>query len=179
MMMGLPDRAVANGGAVELTDESWERIRTLFREAFKTTLHYAFATVGADGTPRVTPIGSLILRNDRTGFYFEEYASGLRRNFSVNNRVCILAVRASKWQFLKALLFGRVSAPFAVRLMGTVGERRAATDEEASQFRRRVARYRMLKGHDLLWGKLKHVRDIAFDSCEPVRIGSLDDGGRP
>lgn len=163
---------------MELTDESWEQIRTLFRQAFNTSLHYAFATVGPDGAPRVTPIGSLILRPDRTGFYFEEYASGLPRNLSLNNRVCILAVRTSKWQFLKALLVGRATAPFAVRLMGTVGDRRVASQEEIALFRRRVARFRMLKGHDLLWGRLKHVRDIVFDSCEPVRIGGLEDGGR-
>lgn len=163
---------------MELTDESWERVRTLFRQAFKTSLHYAFATVGEDGTPRATPIGSLILAHDRTGFYFEEYASGLQRNLSANKRVCILAVRTSKWRFLKAMLVGRATEPFAVRLMGTVGERRAASEEEIALFGRRVARYRMLKGHDLLWGRMTHVRDIAFDSYEPVRIGTLEDGRR-
>ncbi len=161
---------------MELTDETWERVRTLFRQALRTSLHHSFATVGEDGAPRVTPIGSLILTRNRRGFYFEEYASGLRRNLSVNNRVCILAVRSSKWQFLKALFFGKVTEPLAVRLMGTVGERRPASDEETAAFRQRVSRYRWLKGHALLWGGLRHVRDITFDSCETVRLGSLGDG---
>lgn len=160
---------------MEITDEIWNRIRKVFSDTFKTSFHYAFATVGEDGMPRATPIGSLILGADRKGFYFEEYASGLRKNLKTNKRVCVLALKTSKWLFIKMLFLGRSTEPFAVRLMGTVGETRPATDEEMAQFRKRVAPFRMLKGHDLLWGNLRHVRDITFDSFEPVRIGGLTD----
>ncbi|HWR72712.1 MAG TPA: pyridoxamine 5'-phosphate oxidase family protein, partial [Nitrospirota bacterium] len=63
--------------------------------------------------------------------------------------------------------------PPAVRLIGTAGERRKATDAEIRAFRRRVAPYRMFRGHDMLWKDLKHVRDITFDSFEPVHVGAL------
>lgn len=158
---------------MEITDDVWNRIRRLFTDSFKTSFHYTFATVGQDGEPRATPIGSLILGNDRKGFYFEEYVSGLRKNLKSNKRVCILAVKTSKWLFIKTLFLGRASEPLAVRLMGTVGELRAATDKEKALFRKRVAPFRMLKGHDLLWGSLTNVRDITFDSYEPVRVGAL------
>lgn len=161
---------------MQITDAHWTRIRKMFSDSFRTSFHYAFATVGEDGTPRATPIGALILRPDKTGFYFEEYASGLRSNLEKNRRVCILAVKTSKWLLLKALFLGRFTEPPAVRLMGMVGERRQATGEELKPFRKRVAPYRMLRGHDMLWKNLKHVRDITFDSFEPVRIAGMTQG---
>ncbi len=156
-----------------ITDAVWMRIRKLFSDSFRTSFHYTFATVGEDGVPRATPIGSLILRPDRTGFYFEEYASGLRKNLEKNRRVCVLAVKTSKWFFLKSLFLGKFTEPAAVRLMGTAGEKRQATDAEIRMFRKRVAPYRMLRGHDMLWKELKYVRDITFDSFEPVRIAGM------
>ena len=50
----------------------WETIRAVFEEGFKSCSHFAVATVNEDGSPHVTPIGALILREDQTGFYFEE-----------------------------------------------------------------------------------------------------------
>ena len=49
----------------------WETIRTVFEEGFKSCSHFAVATVNEDGSPHVTPIGALILLEDKTGFYFE------------------------------------------------------------------------------------------------------------
>ena len=161
---------------MQITDAHWIRFRKLFADSFLTSFHYTFAAVGEDGTPRATPIGSLILRPNRTGFYFEEYASGLRKNLEKNKRVCILAVKTSRWLLLKSLFLGRFTEPPAVRLMGTAGERRDATDDEIRMFRRRVAPLRMLRGHDMLWKNLKYVRDISFDSFEPVHVGVLTSG---
>ncbi len=87
-----------------------------------------------------------------------------------------MAVKTSKWLLLKMLFLGKFTEPFAVRLMGTAGERRTATEEEVSLFLKRVAPYRLFKGHDLLWGNLRHVRDITFDSIEPVHVGRLAGG---
>lgn len=162
---------------MEITDELWEQICRLFSETFESSFHYTFATVGEDGMPRATPIGSLILGPDRKGFYFEEYSSGLPKNLKNNKRVCVLAVNTSKRLWFKMLLLGEFTETFAVRLMGTAGEKRRATDEEIAQFRDRVSSYQVLKGHDMLWGKLRHVRDITFDSFEPVRVGPSRDWG--
>lgn len=158
---------------MQITDAHWIRFRKLFADSFGTSFHYTFATVGEDGVPRATPIGSLILRPDRTGFYFDEYTSGLRKNLEQNKRVCVLAVKTSRWLLLKSLFLGRFTEPPAARLMGTAGERREATADEIMLFRRRVAPFRMLRGHNMLWSTLKHVRDITFESFEPVHVGVL------
>jgi hypothetical protein len=34
----------------------------------------------------------------------------------------------------------------------------------------------MFKGHDLLWSRLKYVRDVTFDSFEPVHAGLMTRG---
>jgi uncharacterized protein len=41
----------------------WEMIKTIFEEAYKSCSHFAVATVNEDGSPHVTPIGALILRD--------------------------------------------------------------------------------------------------------------------
>ncbi len=161
---------------MQITDAHWSRIRKLFSDTFRTSFHYTLATAGEDGMPRATPVGSLILRPDRTGFYFDEYTAGSRKNLEKNRRVCVLAVKTSKWLLLKALFSGKFPEPPAVRLMGTAGERRQASPAEIRMFRKRVAPYRMFRGHDMLWNDLRYVRDIAFDSFEPVRIAGMTRG---
>lgn len=155
---------------MEITDEIWNTICACFAGAMESSFHCTVASVGEDGSPRATPIGSLMLGSDRKGFYFEEYSRGLAKNLKTNKRVCVLAVNTSKRLWFKMLLFGEFTETFAVRLMGLAGEKRGATDEEIALFRDRVSSYRMLKGHDLLWGNLTQVRDITFDSFEPVQI---------
>lgn len=158
---------------MDLDNAKWDRMREIFRNAFKSSFHFSIATVNEDGSPHVTPIGSLILRDDRTGFYFEEYVSFLSRNLKRDKRVCVMAVNTDKWAMIKSFFLGRFLSPPGVRLMGTVGERREATEEEQAQFRKLVRKYRMFKGHDLLWSRLRHVRDIRFHAYEPIRIGAL------
>ncbi len=158
---------------MEITDAQWERIRKLFNNAFNSSFHYAIATVNPDGSPHVTPIGSLILRDNKTGFYFEEYVKNLSQNFKHDKRVCVMAVNSGKWFGWKSFFLGRFVSPPAVRLIGTVGERREATQEELKLFQKRVGMYKMFKAYDLLWKKLKYVRDIHFDSFEPVHAGVM------
>jgi predicted pyridoxine 5'-phosphate oxidase superfamily flavin-nucleotide-binding protein len=161
---------------MELDDRQWVQIRKIFQDAFNSSFHFSIATVNKDGSPHVTPIGSLMLRDDRTGFYFEEYVTNLSRNVQHNKRVCVMAVNSSKWRLLKSFFFGKFLAPPGVRLMGTVTDRREATPQELELFQKRVKNYRMFKGHKKLWSRLRHVRDIHFDSYEPIRIGALTRG---
>lgn len=158
---------------MELTAQQWDAMRKIFQDAFNSSFHYAIATVNKDGTPHVTPIGSLILGEDRKGFYFEGYVNALSRNLSQNNRVCVLAVNSGTWSLLRSFFLGRITQPPGVRLMGTASERREATKQEMDQFRKRFRMFRMFKGYDLVWGNLRYVRDIHFDAYEPVRLGSL------
>jgi hypothetical protein len=86
-----------------------------------------------------------------------------------------MALNSGRWELLKALWRGEARRPFGVRLHGTVGERREATAAEIARMHRRVRPLRFLRGHDLLWGRLRTVRDVRFDAFEPVRIGPLGD----
>ena len=155
----------------------WAAIREIFDEAYKSCLHFAMATVNEDGSPHVTPIGALFLRENQTGFYFDEYPSKMPENLKRNPRVCILAVNADKLFWVKSLMEGKFLAPPAVRLMGTVGEVREATGEEVDAWQERTALAKGMQGYHLLWDRFGgRVRDIQFESFEPVHLGEMTQG---
>lgn len=157
--------------------EHWPEIRRLFAAAFTTSFHCAIATVGADGEPHVTPIGSVMLTEPGKGIYFEEFPSRLPHNLRHDPRVSILAVNSSRLFWLRTLFTGRFPAPPAVRLHGrVVGEPREASQAELTRWHRRVRRLRRLRGYGLLWGRLRRVRDLEFDAADPVRVGPLTAG---
>jgi hypothetical protein len=149
----------------------------VFSAAFATSFHFAIATVGADGQPHVTPIGSVLLTDPGRGFYFEEFPTTLPRNLRRDPRVSILAVNSGRGLWLRALVMGRFAAPPAIRLHGrVVGGPREATAQELARWQRRVRLLRRLRGHALLWGRLRRVRDLEIDAAEPVRLGSMTEG---
>ncbi|HQB28627.1 MAG TPA: pyridoxamine 5'-phosphate oxidase family protein [Paludibacter sp.] len=154
----------------------WEAIKEIFEEAYKSCSHFAVATVNEDGSPHVTPIGALILRDNQTGFYFEENPVKMPRNLKHNSRVCILAVNADKLFWGKALIEGKFITPPAVRLLGTAGPLRKATTEEIEMWQEKIAIVKGTKGYKLLWEKFGRVRDITFDSFEPVLAGEMTNG---
>ena len=151
----------------------WETIRSVFDEAFKSCMHFAVATVNEDGSSHVTPIGALILRDYQIGFYFDENPVRMPRNLKANPRVCILAVNADQLFWGKALIEGKFTTPPAVRLSGTAGELRQATPEEIALWQEKIALAKGTKGYELLWSNFSHVRDIDFDSFEPVGVGEM------
>ncbi len=154
----------------------WDEIRSIFDEAFKSCFHFAVATVNEDGSPHVTPIGALILRDDCTGYYFDENPVRMKRNLGRNPRLCVMAVNADKIFWGKSLLEGKFSSAPGVRLTGTAGELREATAEEIEAWHKKVALSRGTKGYKLLWEKMARVRDIKFDSFEPVLTGEMTGG---
>src|SRR5512143_398530 len=101
---------------MELTVNEWGAVQKIFDSAFKSSFHFSIATLNQDGSPHVTPIGSLILRDDLSGFYFEEYAGALPRNLRHDKRVCVMAVNSGKWLLLKSFVLGKFIAPPGVRL---------------------------------------------------------------
>ena len=155
------------------SENQWGFIRRLFDDAVASSLHYSFATVNPDGTPHVTPIGSLILTRENMGFYFEVFSDQLPRNLQTNQRICVLAVNSSPLFWLTSLFLGKFTAPPAVRLIGYAGERRKATDHEKRLMRKRIGRFKALKGYKVLWGKLDHVRDLHFEAIEPILLGKM------
>jgi uncharacterized protein len=156
--------------------DKWNLIRPIFDNAFKSCLHFSMATVNADGSPHITPIGSLILREDPSGFFFDEYCAKTRENINRNPRVCFLAVNADRPFWVKSLIMGKFSAPPAVRLMGTVGALREATHDEIAAWHSRVVFARPTKGYEIMWSLMHSVRDVQFDSFEPMTTGIMTSG---
>ena len=154
----------------------WNLIRPIFDNAFKSCMHFAMATVNENGSPHITPIGSLILREDPTGYFFDEYCTRTRENIARNPRVCFLAVNADRSFWVKSLIKGKFYASPAVRLMGTVGELREATPEEIAAWQSRVAFARPTRGYQIMWGRMHSVRDVQFDSFEPMSTGKMTSG---
>ena len=153
--------------------ENWADIKKIFAQSFKSSFHYAVATVDEEGGPHVTPIGSLILGSPGRGFYFEELPRQLPLYLQSNKQVCVLAVNSSRWFWIKSLFSGRFSSPPAIRLFGTVGEAREASEKEIKLWHHRVKKARNSKGFALMWRDMKRVRDIEFSKAEPVHIGEM------
>ena len=156
-----------------IMDSHWRMIQDIVRCAIKTSHHLSFATVSEGGIPHVTPIGSLILRDDCTGYYFEEFTTQMPVNFESNRRISILAVNSGGWYWLKSIYSGRFPTLPGIRLHGRVRDRRPATQQEIETWRQRVKRARKTKGYKLIWEKLSHVRDIEFDSFEAITTGIM------
>jgi hypothetical protein len=114
-----------------------------------------------------------MLRDDCTGYYFEEFSKQMPANFKDNQRISILAVNSGLWYWLKSIRSGRFPSLPGVRLHGRVGDRRPARVPEIDEWRERVKGARKTKGYKLIWEKLAHVRDIEFDSVEPITAGMM------
>jgi uncharacterized protein len=159
-----------------ISESEWAKIRSVCSRGFSSCLHFALATVNEDGSPNIAPIGALILRANPSGFYFDEYAGKTGANIDRNPRVCILAVNAGKLFWAKSLMQGRFAAPPAIRLKGTAGELRNATDDEIAAWHKRIAFARSFQGYRILWSQMSRVRDLQFDAFEPVNIGRMTAG---
>ena len=151
----------------------WAKIKNHFRRSFSTSLHYSFSSVDEDNNPTTTPIGSLFLNNDQTGFYFEKYPRNLPKNSKHNKSICVLAVNSSKWFWIKALFKVKFENYPAIKLYGTLSEKRQATDEEIRALQRRMRKSKRLQGHKYLWSNMDTVRDITFTNAELINLGKM------
>lgn len=154
----------------------WPEIRRVLQNAQASTIHCALASINADGTPHVTPIGTVFLRADCTGYFFDPYAGGLTANLDGNPNLCLMAVDAGRLFWLRSLLLGRFSRPPGVRLYGRARARREATVDELAAVAARVRPTRWLRGNRMLWSNFRHVRDIEFTSVRPVQYPVMMQG---
>lgn len=153
--------------------DNWTLIRQVFDKGFKTNKYYSVASVDEEGNPHVTPIGSLILRDDCTGFFSERFPEKSRQNFKTNNRVSIMAINTGFFYWFKSIRKGVFESPPGVRIYGRVGQRRKVTDEERSLWLKKVKIAKGTKGYNLLWKDMAQVRDIHFDDVRPVTTGVM------
>ncbi len=154
----------------------WSKIRIHFNNSFRSNLHVSIASIDSENNPTITPIGSLFLNRDQTGFYFEKYPSKLPKYAKINKNICVLGVNSNKWYWLKALYNMRFKSNPAIKLYGELGIKREATAIEKSRLKRRMKATRRLKGHQYLWGNMETVREIKFTKVETARIGKMTEG---
>ena len=152
---------------------NWKRIKKHFNRSFSSNFHVSIASVGKDNQPTVTPIGSLFLNNNRTGFYFEKYPDKLPYNAQNNPKVCILAVNSNTWFWLRSLFIGKFKTYPAIKLYGQLGNKRTATNIEIKRLNSRMKSTRGFKGNSYLWGKMEYVREISFSSAEKINLGKM------
>lgn len=155
--------------------ENWPRIRKHFVRCLKSSHHFAISSITKDGYPTVTPIGSLFLNKDQTGYYFEKYTSQLPIAARTNPDVCVMAVNTSVSLWLRSLWKGQFTNYPMIKLYGTLGERRKASQEEYARFERLIKPLKWLKGYDLLWGRgsFDHVREIQFHDYRLANLGKM------
>ena len=147
----------------------WNEVKALF----KREKHFAVGTVDADGTPRVSPIGSINLGDEGEGHYLECFPRAMRENLDRDPRMCIMAVRGGAGFWLRSLWRGAFPTPPALRLVAEAGPRREATPDEIDAWLSKVRPMRRLKGHDMLWGSMTHARDFRVLRVEPVDLGRM------
>lgn len=154
----------------------WPEILRVLRASKRSTRHFSIATVTPDGRPHVTPIGHAFFREDMTGYYFDAYSHAMPLHFAHSPRICLMAVTISTKLWLPALFKAKFSAPPGVRLFGEVGAARAATAAEIAELAQSIRATRALRGHKLLWGDLRRVRDMRFDGFAPVQYPVMCEG---
>lgn len=156
----------------------WKTTKSVFHRARASSLHCAIASIDPDGSPHVTPIGSVLLGEPGRAVYFDAYNVALGRNLDHDPRCAILAVDSGKVGWLLALLRGRFDTAPGVRLVGTVSPPRPATSAELDRFRRAVRPALRTKGGRLLWGNPERfrARDVTITGVQPVRISTMTRG---
>jgi uncharacterized protein len=154
----------------------WPEIQRVVEIGQRSSLYCSIATVGADGVPNVTPIGTVFLNPTPGGFFFDRYTSTLAASLDSNNGICLLAVDSRKIFWLRSLLLGRFRSPPGVRLYGTAGPLRPATESELQRIEARVQSAKRLKGGRLLWSSFTHVREFTFSSFRPVSYPVMMEG---
>jgi hypothetical protein len=157
-----------------IAPEDWEKARQTVRMTVKSSLQCAIASRNPDGSPHLTPIGSVFLTPEvGKGFYIDMFNRQLAANVAEDPKVTIMAVDSGRLMWLRSLLGGSFVRPPGVRLVAEVGAPRPSTPEEVRQFQRFVGPMLRTRGGQLLWGRLGTVRDLRIDSIVPLRIGPM------
>jgi len=151
----------------------WQAIKKHVSASFRASLHVSIATVNKNNIPSITPIGTLFLNNNQTGFYFEKFSAGLTSNVENNNKVCVLAVNSNRFFWLKSLFYGKFKKHPALKMYGELGIKRKATPIEKQALARRMRFTKSLKGNQYLWSDMQFVREIRFDTVESMKLGKM------
>ena len=157
-------------------ESNWDKILEILRTGKKSNRFFSIATVDAQGSSHVTPIGHVFFANDSTGYYFDAYSKVMPRNFETNKSIYLMAVNSSPVYWIKSLFLGKFKTSPAVGVFGEVSEPREATVEEISKLEGSIRMASKLKGHNLLWSDLKIVSDMKFTSFSPAIYPEMCEG---
>lgn len=151
----------------------WNKIREHFNKSFRSNFYVSVASVDSENNPTVTPIGSMFLNDNQTGFYFEKFPSKLPKHAKENPYVCLLGVNSGNLFWLKSLFKGNFSSYPATKLYGKLGEKRKATEKEINRLNRRMKMTKGLKGNTYMWKKMEYIREIKFTKVEKINLGKM------
>ena len=157
---------------MELISE-WTKIRKHFNKSFSSNFYISVASVDSENNPTVTPIGTIFLNDNQTGFYFEKFPKKLPKHANENPNVCLLGVNSGRFFWIKSLFKNEFSDYPAMKLYGVLGQKRKATEKEISRLNRRMRITNGLKGNTYLWKKMEYVREIKFTKAEKINIGKM------
>lgn len=154
-------------------ERHWPQIR----DVFKASPYAVFGTVNADGSPQVTPIGSVFLSPDEPrGYFLERFVRRLSENLDTRPDFMLLAVNSKLTFWLGSLIRGQFVGPPAVRLVGRAAPRRPVTGEEQARFARRVRPVAWTRGYGRLWANFETARDLEFTAFTTVHLGPMAKG---
>jgi len=155
---------------VKITENKWKEIVGYYEELKQTSM---IGSVNSTGQPNITPIGTLLLRDDCSGFYFDLFTKELSDNLDQNNNVCILLVQTGKLFWFKSLLADKCKTPSGIKLIGSAGSKRKASEEEIELLRNKIKYLKALKGYNTIFGDLSYVRDINFTDYFIINTGKM------
>lgn len=158
-----------------LDPEVWEHVRSTVRRARSSSMHCSIASTNPDGSPHVSPIGSVMLGDPGRGAYLDVFNVQLGRNLDRDPRCTILAVDSSRVAWGRALLRGRFDRPPGARLIATVGSPRPATAAEVERFRSWFGLALRTPGGRSLLGRRGELRarDLTITGVVPVRVAAM------
>lgn len=145
------------------------KIKPLFSQA----VFCAVATVNNEGYPHVTPIGSVVLKDKSSGWFFQKFTKNIPLNVAHCQYATIMAVNDGKWFWLKSLLSGQFKKPPAMRLLVKLGKLRPATEAESLKFKRRVNIFKRTKGYAMMWQDMAEIREFEIIKYKPVYIDKM------
>lgn len=155
---------------MKITEEKWREIIRYYGDYKQTSM---IGSVNGEGQPNVTPIGSLCLKDDFSGYYFDLFTKELSDNLDRNNNVCVLYVNTGILFWFKSLCINDYKKPPGIKLIGYAGNRRKASAEEIELFRNKTKALKMLKGYHTIFGGLSYVRDIKFTDYFMLNTGKM------
>lgn len=151
----------------------WKKIRKHFNKSFNSNFYVSVASVDSENNPTVTPIGSLFLNDNQTGFYFEKFPSKLPKYAIENPNICLLGVNSGRIFWIISLFKKKFSDYPAIKLYGELGEKRKANDREIARLNRRMKFTKGLKGNTYLWKEMEYIRESKFTKAEKINLGKM------